>query len=332
MSTRGMRADVFQCPIVPRRNSSVELRTLESEGLQFCGRFELVPSAKALQKVASIKVGELTVQTYPDADQNLALICDQLLLWFFICDDQFDERALGANPYKLQKICENFLRLLRSGSERAAISPLSRALLELRNRMWALGDEAWRERFIASMTLYLEGCLREAENRERGVTPDFDEYQQIRRASVGTYPCFDLIELSVTPRIPSALLESPALAMIRDLATDIIAWINDAVSYAKESAYDDPHNLITVLMRECGISKRAATIKLVEYYDQKIENLVEIESALLKEEPHPGLAVYVKGIDSWIRGVRDWSFESPRYQKSYIALSLSTSDLLFRDE
>jgi 5-epi-alpha-selinene synthase len=217
MTTRGMRAEAFLCPIAPRRNHSVELRALEDDGLRFCERFALMPSPKALQKVASIKVGELTAQTYPDADEGLSHVCNQLLLWFFICDDQFDERALGANPYKLQKICENFLRILSSGNERAAISPLSRALLELRNRMWTLGNEPWRERFIASMTLYLEGCLREAENRERSVTPDFDEYQQIRRASVGTYPCFDLIELSIEPRIPEALIDSPALAMIRDL-------------------------------------------------------------------------------------------------------------------
>jgi hypothetical protein len=104
------------------------------------------------------------------------------------------------------------------------------------------------------------------------------------------------------------------------------------VSYAKESAYDDPHNLITVLMRECGIGKRAATVKLVEYHDQKIENLMQIQTTFLKEEKHPAIAAYIGGINSWIRGVRDWSFESPRYQKSYIALSLATSDLLFRDE
>ena len=49
------------------------------------------------------------------------------------------------------------------------------------------------------------------------------------------------------------------MAELRDVATDIIAWVNDIVSFRKESAFHDPHNLISVLMAEEHLDADQAT-------------------------------------------------------------------------
>lgn len=330
MTTLGVDPEELLCPIPPRRNPNEQ--GLEEDGLAWMERFALAPNERARQKIIRIGTGDLTAQTYPDADAELVRVCNDMLIWFFVCDDQFDERALGANPQKVGKVCANFMRLLETGNAKAALSPLSQALLDLRQRLWPRANETWRSRFMADMSLYLEGCRLEADNRARGITPDFDEYQRIRRASVGTYPCFTLIELALPAVLSRELAESPALEAARDLATDIIAWINDIVSYAKESAFDDPHNLVTVLMRECGIDEVAAARATVEYHNSRFDNLEQIIAALMRSERSELLAGYVRGIQSWIRGVRDWSFASERYGRGYIALSRAASHLLLSEE
>lgn len=321
---RGLR-----CTLPARRNSNstgVHARTL-----QWSERMGFAPDARALKKISKIQVDDIAARTYPTADPDLLQLTSDMLTWFFVSDDQYDERQLGASPQKLKKIFANFVRILESGSRRLAISPLGAALLDLRERLTQRADSVWLTRFTASMSLYFHGCLQEAENRQAQLTPEFDEYCQIRRASVGTYPCFDLFELAMKQRCPEALIQAPALAALRDLATDAVAWINDIVSYQKESSFSDPHNMISVLMNDCGISQAEACDKTVEIINEQLDSFIHL-AGKARTPQDAAENEYIEGLESWIRGVYDWSFTSERYSSEYVELSQQATHILVNEE
>lgn len=316
----------FLYPMAPRKNPhAAELRARTHAFVQ---RFQLAPDPKAQKKIDAIQLEEMTAGIYAEASRDVLQLCNDLLLWFFVSDDQYDERAIGTSPLKMQKVCANFMRILQTGAEREAVSPLGRALLDLRQRLAAASSPAWYTRFLADMDLYFQGCLQEANNRASDRVPEFEEYRSLRRASVGTYPCFDLIELCLPGVLPGAVLAQPSLSVLRDLATDVIAWINDIVSLQKERAFMDPHNIITVLNHECGISVAEAVTKTIEIHNEAMEEFGRIAQSFCRDAGAPGRG-YVAGLELWMRGVFDWSFMSARYKSEYLSLSLEAKhDLL----
>ncbi len=315
----------FHYDIPPRHGPADPLRHQRS--VAWAERFRLAPNEAARRLIDKIHVDDLSAAIYVDASPQILDLCTDLLLWFFVSDDQYDERAIGASPLKMEIVFGNFLRILRTGNEREAISPLGQALLDVRTRLVAAGSPSWYARFVSNMELYFEGCLLESRNRAVKRTPEFEEYRTLRRASVGTYPCFDLIEIAGATELPSAVLDNPALPLLRDLASDIIAWVNDIVSYQKESAFSDPHNIVTVLREECGISVSEAVDKVIEFHNEEMQTFHHLAEGVLTSGGEPAQR-YVAGLAQWMRGVLDWSFQSERYKQDYLTLSLRSDFIL----
>ncbi len=321
---RGLR-----CSLPIRRNSHSE--GVHARCLDWSTRMGLIPDATALKKINKIQVDDIAARTYPTASQEYLQLLADMLTWFFVSDDQYDERKLGASPQKLGKIFSNFVRILETGNARLAISPLGRALLDIRDRLAHHTSADWMSQFTDNMALYFRGCLQESQNRQSMVTPEFDEYCQIRRASVGTYPCFDLFEPAMTHSCTRALVREPALGALRDLATDVVAWINDIVSFQKESSFSDPHNMISVLMHDCGISQDEASAKTVEFINAQLDSFVDV-AGKTRLTLGPSGGEYIDGLENWIRGVYDWSFTSERYSSDYIELSQQATHLLVEED
>ena len=319
----------LRCALPVRRSEHSE--GVHGRCLLWATRMGFAPDARALNKIKQIQVDEIAARTYPTATPELLQLFADILTWFFVSDDQYDERKLGASPQKMAKICGNFVRILETGNPRLAISPLGRGLLDLRERLVQRASAAWFPQFCSSMELYFQGCLQESQNRQNGVTPEFDEYRQIRRASVGTYPCFDLFELAMVEGCTKALYEQPALAALRDLATDVVAWINDIVSFQKEVSFNDPHNMISVLMNECGLTQPEAGAKTVELINEQLDGFVDL-AGKARTALGPAGSEYIDGLENWIRGVYDWSFTSARYSLDYVELSQQATHLLTNED
>jgi len=313
--------DVVQHSLLPTLCSTLIDSDYQLRSLRWAERFGLLPTQVALLKAAQIQVDELARMTYRTSDPEVRQISTDVLLWFFLADDQFDERVCGYLPEQMHAVSERFVRVLQTGDASLAICPLSQALLDLRGRFLARTDNAWLERFTTNLQLYLRGCVQEAINRAAGTTPSRVEYRDIRRASVGTYPCFDVIELTMQQTLPAELDRDADLAELRDVATDVIAWINDIVSFKKESAFADPHNVISVLMAEESLDVRNATLAAHALIRLRTADWQRLEKAAQVRFPDPVAHEYIAGIRSWIEGVQDWSYRSRRYGSDYLQLS-----------
>lgn len=323
--------DVIQHALLPTLSVTLQESHCHLRSLRWAERHGLLPTRTAFLKAAQIQVADLARVAYPTEDPVVAQLCTDILLWFFLADDQFDERVCGHVPEQMNSVAARFLSVLRSGDPQLAICPLSRALLNLRQRLLERLPRSWLERFTSNMRLYLLGCIQEAVNRANGVTPSRDEYRDIRRASVGTYPCFDVIELCIKQTLPSGLTQDPTLLELRDIATDIIAWVNDIVSFRKEAAYADPHNLISVLMAEEGLDVSQATSAAHALIRLRVSEWETLQTATLASLQDRTALAYIAGVRAWIDGVQTWSYSSKRYSADYLQLSQTAKyDLLTR--
>lgn len=323
--------DVIQHALLPTLSVTLQETHCHLRSLRWAERHGLLPTRTAFLKAAQIQVADLARVTYPTTDPVVAQLCTDILLWFFMADDQFDERVCGHLPEQMNSVAARFLCVLRSGDRQLAICPLSRALLDLRERLLERLPMSWLERFTSNMRLYLLGCIQESVNRANGVTPSRDEYRDIRRASVGTYPCFDVIELCLSQTLSPAFVQDATMLALRDVATDIIAWVNDIVSFRKEAAYSDPHNLISVLMAESGSDVSQATSAAHALIRLRVCQWEQLQAAALESVQDPTALAYVAGVRAWIDGVQTWSYSSQRYSADYLQLSQTARyDLLAR--
>jgi 5-epi-alpha-selinene synthase len=325
--------DIVQHSLLPTLCSTLIDTDYQLRSLRWAERFGLLPTQVAFLKAAQIQVDELACMTYRTSDPELRQICTDVLLWFFLADDQFDERVCGYLPEQMHAVAKRFVDVLRTGDAALAVCPLSLALLDLRARFLKQMEQAWLERFARNMQRYLDGCIQEAKNRANGTTPSRVEYRDIRRASVGTYPCFDVIELAMQQMLPAALDQHEDLADLRDVATDVIAWINDIVSFRKESAFADPHNLISVLMGEEQLDVRSATLAAHALIRLRTADWERLMLAGKVRFSDPAAQEYIAGLNSWVEGVREWSYRSRRYSPDYLQLSKDAQyDLLARSQ
>ena len=313
--------DVIQHALLPMLSLSMQTAVCHLRSLRWAERFGLLPTRKAFLKAAQIQVDELAQVTYPTRDPVVAQICTDVLLWFFLADDQFDERVCGWLPDQMNAVAARFMAVLQAGDAQQATCPLSRALLDLRERLLQRMPRSWLLRFSSNMRLYLLGCIQESVNRANGVTPSREEYRGIRRASVGTYPCFDIIELTLGQPISAALDRDPRMAELRDVATDIIAWVNDIVSFRKESAFHDPHNLISVLMAEQHLDTDQATQAAHALIRLRVTDWERLQGQAQSDWQDAGAMAYIDGLRAWIDGVQSWSYRSRRYSADYLQLS-----------
>ena len=96
----------FQYDIAPRRSPADPLRHKRS--MDWAERFQLAPSESARKLIDKIHVDDMSAAICVDASPEVLDLCTDLLLWFFVSDDQYDERAIGAHPLKMEKVFGNF--------------------------------------------------------------------------------------------------------------------------------------------------------------------------------------------------------------------------------
>jgi hypothetical protein len=136
----------------------------------------------------------------------------------------------------------------------------------------------------------------------------------MRRHTAATALFFDLIEVFGDAELPPAAAAHPALACLRRRADNAVAWFNDLVSWRKELAAGDPHNLVLVVRDQTGAGLARAVGTVAAWHDAEVRAFRRVGSVL---EPallaQPGVRALVDGLAHWLRANVDWSAESGRY-------------------
>jgi hypothetical protein len=140
----------------------------------------------------------------------------------------------------------------------------------------------------------------------------------MRYQSAATDMYFDLIEPMHALELPPALFADADYLIMRQSAGMIIGIFNDLVSWPKEAAIGDHHNIVFALQREQGLSLEAAVRAAVAEHDARVVDFIAARERLGRGSWSGDAAVTVGVADlvHWIRGNVDWSLESGRYTPS----------------
>ena len=162
------------------------------------------------------------------------------------------------------------------------------------------------------MELHLLATRWQDENRSRGMIPTMADYRRLRRHSGAVYTCFELIDVADGIDLPAEVREHELVEQLGDLANDVISWCNDLVSLRKEE--HDPHNLVTVLAHHERLGPDAARRRAEAMHDDALREFARVSAQLAR---------YVDGLRFCMRGNRDWSLSSARYQSTQISQPLA---------
>ncbi|MFF7415325.1 7-epi-alpha-eudesmol synthase [Streptomyces lydicus] len=303
---------------------SKHLEYARERHLDWVWEMGLVRSQAGFEEYQSWDLPQAAARTYPHASADDMVV---LMNWFslaFLFDDQFDARS----PDRADRIAVVAQELIATplrpaGTAPRVICPITVAWV----KVWAhLSDGMslmWRTRFAASWGRFLVAHTEEVDLAAKGLagTLGLDEYASFRRRTVGIHHSIDAGERSRGFEVPAQVQAHPLMVQMRDLAADVIGFMNDIHSFEREKRRGDGHNLIAVLYGERGgtwkeaveEAYRMTTARLDEYLklEERVPEMCE-ELGLTGEE-RAQVRMGVEAIQHWINGNYEWALTSGRY-------------------
>lgn len=311
-------APAVLCPFLPRISPHVD--AVQRWSMQWATRRGLLERPGARTAFARARFANLMSRAHPDATQADLKLASAWLISIFVLDDLL-ERALVRRPEPARAAVAELVRLLNHEVQPDRVlydvlgRPLTGALVEVWRRTEPRVSPAWRDRFVGHVVDYLAGTVWEAGNRVDDRPPALAEYRMMRYQSAATDMFFDLIEPMHGVELPAAVLDDRDFRVMRLAAGMIIGIFNDLVSWPKEVAVGDHHNIVFALQREEGLSPEAAVAAAAAEHDARVLEFLGARDRLGGGPwgADPAVTVAVGDLVHWIRGNVDWSLESGRY-------------------
>jgi hypothetical protein len=300
------------CPFTPRLSPHVDL--VQRWSLHWATRHGLLDRPGARAAFARARFANLMARSYPDAGCDDLQLATAWLISVFALDDRL-ERA--GDPAATRRLVDEVLALLGQDAPEQQKGHL-RALGEVWRRTVPRVSPAWRERFAGHVRDYLEATVWEAGNRAANRPPPVAEYRVMRFRTAAIDMFFDLIEPMHGVELPAAVLADHDFAAMRRSAGMITAIFNDLVSWPKEEAAGDHHNIVLALRHERGLPVETAVRAAVAEHDTLVGEFVAARERFAAGPlaADPAVAAVAGDFVHWIRGNVDWSMESGRYTPS----------------
>lgn len=293
----------------------------------------------------------LAAYTHPYADrEGYRTWCDYLNATFVLDDYSDDEAGGGA-----RRMADSFMNALRDQTwddgtpfaRMARESVCSSSHINPRTLMWcdyrlrerlATASGTARQRFIDAFGHYLDGTVREAENREQGTVLGLSDYLELRRNNSGLYPAWAMLECTLSVDLQQEVYNHPALCNLTKIAGDmyfisnvssklhkasLLVLVNltnftsqDIYSYNKEQAGGHAaNNLVTVIQKERGVDLQEAMDIAGDSFADYAKEFDMWKEQLPSWGPEVDTTVskYIKAMALCVRGYIEWSLSSRRY-------------------
>ncbi|WP_437724096.1 terpene synthase family protein [Sorangium sp. So ce861] len=304
-------ADHFEYPFSASCHPMVD--AAERRTLQWVRRLRLAPDERALWRIKAASVAHLAGWVFPSANVQVLQVASDFTAVLFLLDDAYDEGSLSADPQGVARLNEKYLGELFGYVQPDMDDPLTRGLLDIRDRIREGNPHFFLNRWLSHFQYYYEANLWEANNRRRGRVPRLEEYVMMRRYSGAVYPYCDLIELLLDQPLPLELVQHPLLRSVREICNDILCWTNDYFSLEKELRSGEVHNLIVVLRDSDGVTLEEATARLRRMHDQRVADYQDVKDKVLSLWPTDGIRQYLDATDAMIAGHQRWAIAALRY-------------------
>ncbi|QLY28193.1 terpene synthase family protein [Nocardia huaxiensis] len=258
--------------------------------------------------------GRFAAHWCPTANfSDLVLMAEWITLFFFF-DDLQDQAIATGNGGEYDDLRHDATRIIRGRAAAPTDHPVLTALSELCVRTSARNSAAWARRFALDLEIWLLGHARENAFRRAARTPGPDEYPRLRRDACTVLPTVDLAEIIEHTEIPDALYFGPSYQQIIATTADIMCWINDLHSLARELDAEDPINMVTVLRHHRALTLAEAVDEVRHAIDARIRDhqsaittlTTEMDALHLSAHTRHGILRCVRDCGSAIAGMESW--------------------------
>jgi terpene synthase-like protein len=259
---------------------------------------------------AALCFGRLAALMYPDAPQALLTLSGEALVWIF----EYDDYLLGLPDEDEERTAWRLkgltARVLSGEATSRPATPLG-LLWDICGRARMAADLAWWLRFRHDVQDFADLMYDEACSRAERRPPAPEDYQRLRRGTSGWALLTDLAELAAGRPLPPEVTSAEHYRRLRWAAGDIACAINDLLSYPKELAAGEYHNLVMVLAHSRQVSVAEAQDAVTATIAAALADYELARADFLLRFPRE--AGYVRALEHLTRGSLDWSLESGRY-------------------
>ncbi len=303
----------LRCPFPPAIHPAAE--RLEDSAIAWMRRFGFIRDEAEEKAARAARFGRLAALTYPYASfEGAQLACDWMI-WLFLQDDEYMERA--AEDGRLLDCARHTLRCLRVLHDPGAPpgdDPYIRALHDLCERTGRHAGPEHFQRFLSGLHEYFTGAGAEVVYLSRRAIPSLEEYIALRESSIGLRSVmFVLLETAGGFPLPGPRWSEPELQALAHSASRVNSWINDILSGLRELHWPGAINLITVLAQHHGCTTEEAIGRAVAYHDRELADFQELSARLRQTCDDPRIGRYLDALAAWTRGNQDWSLTCGRY-------------------
>ncbi|EPQ52751.1 terpenoid synthase [Gloeophyllum trabeum ATCC 11539] len=253
----------------------------------------------------------LVSHTYPYADRDQFRTCCDFVNLLFVIDEVSDEQ----NGSDARQTGLTYVNVMKDPSwdDGSALAKMTR---DFRQRFMRHAGPGCLRRFLKHSEDYVEAVAKEAEYRERGEVLGRDAFRDLRRENSAVRLCFGLFEFCLGIDLPDEVFEDHTFMSLYWAACDMVCWSNDVYSYNMEQAKGiGGNNIVTVLMQAKNFTLQEASDYIGKYFTDLMQRFEADKKRLPSWGPEVDEAVagYVRGMENWIIGNLEWSFETQRY-------------------
>ncbi|KAI0642058.1 terpenoid synthase [Trametes meyenii] len=258
--------------------------------------------------------GLLASLAYPNVDGDLLRVGCDIMNLFFVFDEYTD--VLDASG--TQELADIIIDAVKNPWRPR---PSGESVVgEITRQFWkhalASATESAIHRFEDAWTRYAASVVEQARDREEGRSRAVDDYLALRRYTIGAEPSYAVAELKLG--LPAEVTEHPLVEELRTCVTDMLIFDNDLLSFRREYATGDSHNVIPIVMRERRLAVDEALRWLSGEHRQRMDRFFVLwpEVAALEfgsQEVDRAFKLYLDHLANWPRANECWSYESGRY-------------------
>ncbi|KDQ10835.1 hypothetical protein BOTBODRAFT_115253 [Botryobasidium botryosum FD-172 SS1] len=301
------------CPFQLKVNPHMDTAAAESD--EWMEKSGVLESTGMRKRYIGARFNYLSAACFPEANFDRFRLCCDYINALFAFDDVIDDGDLKEDIEGAKAAADIVMASLMNPKTCKPTFIAADMLRDFWERAVESATPGCRRRFIETMDLYVRAAYQQVVNRTTNDEPSIESFIQMRRDISALRPIWAVVEFALGVDLPDEVIEHPILQRLAIYANDLVSWCNDLYSFNCEQSRGHYSNLVPIAMKELDLDLQGGIDYVGDRIKAAIDSFVADKAALPSWGPEidEQVRAYVRGMEYWVIGSIQWSFDSTRY-------------------